>query len=461
MRRCISRWFGLLVVALVASGCVKKEKKKKEEPPVSVEVGSVQRGVIKEYLRFTGDLEGEASIRVYSAVTDRIRSLRVDVGDIVKKGQIIAVIEHSRLRQAVAQVQAQLAMVRSQLAGAQVSLAGAKVARASGKREWFRLKKLLRSGAVGAQQVDLSKTQYQGAITRVNAAIAQVQALRAQIRSLRASVAQARSVRSNAVVRAPITGIVAQRFRQTGDMNMPQMPLILLVRMDQVKVRIQLTGKDLAKVSVGDTAEVSVVSSPGRIFTGKIIKVAPALDMATRTAPAELLIPNVYAHASMMKCKTDADCKGIGRTKCYPLSATSNTKRSKRRALYCVDKHPLKPGMIAKVRSLVKVHKNALFIPSSSILNDSYGYSRKLQNQTLAVLVLDAHNRVVRRSISVGLESDDGRLQVLKGLEFGERIIVKGHNLYRKGLSIQVVKDTSKAPAARPSTSSASKKKAS
>lgn len=448
MRRIRLSWMvALLAVALLFPGCKKKKTVKKEEAPVSVELGRVTRGTIKEFVRFTGDLEGEAMVSVYSAVADRIRDLRVDVGDVVQKGQVIAVIEHSRLRQVVAQSQAQLAMVRSQLAGARVSLAGAKVAQASAKKEYARLRRLLRSGAVGAQQVDLSKVQFQGSVTKVQAAISQVSALRSQIRAIQAQVAQARTAKSNAVVRAPISGIIAQRLRQTGDMNLPQVALVSIVRMDLVKVNIQVTEKDLAKVKIGDKAEVSVAGHPGRIFAGTVRKMAPTLSMDTRTAAAELVINNIYPVKPLRSCKKDSDCAAHAGTHCYRLGPPPKDKKRRRRKMptYCVEKHPLKPGMIAKVRLLAKTFNDALLIPSSAILNDSYGYGSQRQNQTLAVMVLGADNKPVRRKVEIGLESKSGMLQVLSGLRFGEKVLTSGHNLYRPGRKIRIVNEGAQA----------------
>jgi RND family efflux transporter MFP subunit len=442
---------GLLLCGLVALvglgvGCKPKPKKKEKDPPISVEVGRVSQRDLREYVRFTGDLEGEASVNVFAPVADRIRSLRVDVGDVVKKGQVLAVIEHTRLRQAVAQAQAQLAMVRSQLAGAQVSLAGSRVAASSAKREYARLRRLLKSGAIGTQQVDLSKVQYQGSVTKVSAARAQVQALLSQIRALRASVAQARTVKANAVVRAPISGLVARRFRRTGDMNMPQMALVSIVRMDTVKVVIKLSGSELAKVHLGTRAQISVAGHPGRKFWGKVVKIAPTLDMDTRTAPADILIPNVYwPKAGRRTCKSDSDCQSIPGTHCYlsPKDVLDADKKKRRRNVkkYCVEKHPLKPGMIAKVRSLIKVHRKTMVIPTSAILNDSYGYSDKFAGQTLAVYALDANNKPVRRKIKVGIETENGDLQVLSGLKPSERILIRGQNLLRPKSTIKIVKE--------------------
>ncbi len=440
------------VLALSASGLACKSKKeKKAEPPIPIEIGSVERGTLRELLRYTGDMEGEVHVQVFSVVPARIKQLRVDVGDRVKKGQILAVIEHTRLRQVVAQMRAQVAGVRSQLAGARVSLAGAKIASASTQREYRRLKRLLRSGAVGAQQVDMAKTQYRSAVMRVLAAKAQARALKSQIRALRAAVAQAQTARRNAIIRAPIRGLVARRYRNVGDMATPQMPLVTLVQMDKIKVKVQLTEKDLARINIGKEATIRVAGHPGRTFTGHVVKVAPTLDLDTRTAPARIEIPNIYLQQPQKRCRKDTDCQHARFRRCYPI---------KRRRSVCAEVHPLKPGMIAQVEILVKTYKDILMIPSRALLNDSFGDGLKRSQKQLAVMVLDK-GLPQRRLIRVGVENRAGMMQVLSGLREGEKIVLNGHNFYRKGAKVRVVKDWSTKPTRsrskpRPSSPSAS-----
>ncbi len=416
-----------LVVLVSVVGCKKKKKKEHKVSAIPVEVGRVVRRDLKEYLRFTGDIEGEVQVNVFSQVPDRIRAIKVEMGQWVRKGQVLAIIEHTRLKQVQAQAKAQLAAVRSQLAGAKVSVAGAKLAVASARREYLRLKRLLRSGAVGRQQVDMAKTQYDGAVTKLQAAKTQILALRAQIQALRAAVAQASTVKRNAIIRAPISGIIARRYREVGDMASPQFPLFQIVRMDKVKVKVQITESDFSKVQVGKKAEITVKAYPRRVFVGYVTKVAPTLDLDTRTAPVEIIIPNVKEITPRKKCRQASDCFAVGGNACR-----------KRR---CVRQHDLKPGMIAQVKIFVRTYPNTLMIPLSAILNSSFGYRAVKQRNDLEVLTLDKNNKPSRRKIRIGLAGANNMVQVLSGLKEGERIVTVGHNLYKDGIPIRIVRE--------------------
>lgn len=415
-------------------GC-KKPETKKEEPPIYVQVGKVVQTDLPELLRFTGDIEGEAQVQVYATVPDRIKSLHADVGEEVKQGQLLAVIEHTRLRQAVAQAEAQLAATYANLAGARVQLSGAVLSRESALRELKRLRRLYKSGAVGEQQVDQLKSQYDSATTQVQAAEAQIRALQAQIASLRAAVGQAQTAKQNAIVRSPIKGIVGRRYRQIGEMATAQFPLFSIADMDEVKVQINVTERDLMKIRIGDKASITVAAYGERVFEGRVNKIAPTLDLDTRTAPVEIRIPNFYP------VQPERSCTPPSAKKPAPPCAKGTQCHQNR----CAELHPLKPGMIARVTLLVKVHRNALMIPLTALLNNSFGYNAALQQKDLAVLLMEEDNIPRRQQIRIGLESPDNTMvQVTSGLQANQRLIIEGQNFYKPGVRIKILDDKKK-----------------
>lgn len=425
------------VWSVLGLGACQKPTTKVEEPPLAVKVARVTQIDMPEYLRFTGDIEGDALVQVYATVPDRIKSMQVDVGDEIKKGQVLAVIEHTKLAQIVAQAEAQLAATRAQLAGAQVSLAGAQVGQASAWREFQRLKLLYKSGAVGQQQLEQAQTQNESAVTQVQAAQAQIRALNAQIQALRASLNQAQISRRDATIRSPIDGIVARRYRQMGDMASMQMPLVSIAQMDEVKVMIQVTERDLMKLRIAGEAEVRVAAYPERVFLARVHKIAPTLDVDTRTAPIELRIKNITPAEPARECAKETDCA-------IQKGHICHNKR-------CMERHPLKPGMIARVGILVKIHRDTLAIPLQALLNSSFGYEAAIQQQDLAVLILNEKNEPIRTAIRIGLEGDKNQVQVLSGLRVGQRLIVAGHNFYKDGSKIKIEEETGGTDEKKPS----------
>lgn len=386
----------LIPVALVAISACNKGKKKKEDPPLSVEViRSVKRDLLRT-LDYTGDIKGESEVKVYSSVPDRIKKLYVDIGDKVKKGQLLAIVEHTRLRLAVSQVKSQLAAAKSNLAAARVRLSGAKVQRSSTRREYLRIKRLRRSGAVGEQQLDLARAKLDGARTQVKAAREQINALKAQIAALRAGVGQARSARRNALIYSPISGVVGRRNVNEGDRAVPQIPLFTIVRMNKVKVTVNVSGKDIGKVSPGMKVSITVEAYPKKTFQGKVSKIAPVLDLSTRTAPTEIVIDN----SSLM----------------------------------------LKPGMFCTASILLGKKTDAVVMPLTALLNNSFGYSSARHRKNLKIMVINGSGKPDFRRVTIGMEV--GKLvEVTSGLKPGEKVVVVGHNLYKPGQKIKIVKE--------------------
>ena len=383
----------VLITLLLLPGCEPKKKTDKDEA-VPVEVTATIKRDLPRILSYSGDVKGEVEVRVFATVPDRIRRLYVDVGDRVRKGKLIALIEHTRLRLAVSQAKASLAAVRAQLAAAKVGVAGGRVQFTSARREYRRILRLKRSGAVGEQQVDLSKARLDGASTQVRAALEQMNALRAQIAALKAAVGQASSAKRNALVRAPISGIVGRRWVNEGDRALPQIPIVTLVKMDRVKVTIALTEKDLGRVRLGMEVRVKVEAYKRR-FKGTVSRIAPMLDPATRTAPLEILVAN--------------------------------------------PKHLLKPGMFCKVAIHLGVKRGAVLMPIGALLNNSFGYSSAKHRSDLQVLVLNSKDKVEFRKVTIGAETGS-LVEVTSGLAPGEKVVVSGHNLYKKGLPVRVVR---------------------
>ena len=418
-----------LVMLLILSsglwiGCTKKEKKTRTKRVIPVKVGVVSQRLVKEVLRFSGDVEGTSQVQIFSPISDRLLKITVKEGQRVKKNQILGVVEHTRLRQAENQVRSQYASTRTQKASAFVKLAAAKVSRDSNLRELRRLRRLYKRGAGSSQQVDLAQVRYRGSISQVQAAALQIKALDSQLRALRASVAQAATMRRKATLRAPFEGIIGRVYKQVGDMVMPQFPLFQLAAMDNVKVKIQVPEKDLRKVRLGGRAEIQVAAWNKRIFVGKITKIAPTLDLDTRTAPAEITIPNLYP--GKIACKTNADCGGD--TICMGLA--------------CTERFPLRPGMIAKVKVVVREFPQAIVIPLSAILNNSFGYDALKSEDNLAVYVLGADGQPKRRKITLGLQVTNNLVQITSGLRSGEKLLVSGHNMYKAGDKLRLISDT-------------------
>ncbi len=254
----------LAALSLLALGCKPQEKKDTKGQPIAVQVFDVKPGSIARSLVYDADVVGEIEVKVYAQVAERIVSLPVEEGTVVKASQTLAVLRADSLT-----------------AGVSSAIAAVDAARADRdnlKDEVARAEKLAARQIVAKAQVDMLRSRLTSA--------------EAQIRRLEAMSSQASTARGYAVVRAPIAGVVGRRFLSLGDMAAPSVPILTVVRMDRVELTVEVPEKELADVREGSAAQVRVARYGDRVFQGKVVLIAPTIDRMTRTARVKVRIDN-------------------------------------------------------------------------------------------------------------------------------------------------------------------------
>ncbi len=333
-------------------------------PPMTVEAVKVSRGQIAAHLSVVGNLIGEATVDVAPKTGGRLTAVNVKLGDRVRRGQIIAKIEDreivEQVRQAEASHQVALATIRQR--EADLKLAETSVERS---RNLF-----------GRQL--LPKQTLDDAEARYSAAVAQVDLSKAQLAQNDARLQELRINHANTNVASPVDGFVAQRNVDPGAWVSQNAPVASVVDISSLRLVANVVEKDLRLVTVGDKAQVEVDAFPDESFSGRIARVSPILDPATRTAPMEVEIPN--------------------------------------------RDYRLKPGMYAKVNLEVDNRTNVLLVPKVSLV-DSEGRR--------GVFIPNAENRAEFKPVKVGLE-DDNHAEVLDGVNEGEVIVSTGAGALRR-----------------------------
>jgi len=190
-------------------------------------------------------------------------------------------------------------------------------------------------------------------------------------------------------VTSPISGVVAKVFLDNGAVVVPPTmsttmgtPIARIVNMSMAKIVINVTDKDYPLVKPGQRAEIMVDAYPNRIFTGKISTIAPIINPYTKTAPAEIIIPN------------------------SDLS--------------------LRSGMFAKVNLITEEREGIV------ILSD-YVFSYEGKNY----VYVNNNSIAERRWITTGIV-EDNRVEVLSGLQKGDMVITVGAEMLRDGKKISV-----------------------
>jgi len=270
---------GALAFAL---GCSNKDTVSRGRPPPIITVQRAQRRDVPVEIHAPVDLRPLEQAEVGAKTLGYLDAVFVDRGDLVKKGQLVALVRPSDLPD-------QLSAARSALAQAQ---AAAGLARANDERA----KELAPNGIVSRQDLQQAATALASAEAAEAAAKAQAGALGTRLGEMR--------------ITSPLNGVVVQRRLDPGALVGPPSggAILSIARVDVLRVFIAVNERSATGVSVGKDAHVELDALPGRSFHGRVVRLAPAFDPTTRTLDAEvhlindsgLLRPGMYGRGSIV-----------------------------------------------------------------------------------------------------------------------------------------------------------------
>lgn len=257
------------VALLALAACGKKDDATQAKAPEGITLTPdaalvVQTTEIRTGPQLSGTLAAEREAKVRAQVGGQVLEVYADQGQAVRQGQPLARIDASALTDAAAS------------AGTQVRSSELSVEMA--QRNLERAQTLNRAGAMSDRDLETARTQ-----------LAQAQASLAGARSTRASASKQLG---NTSVTSPITGVVAMRPVSAGDIVQTGGELFTVVDPHSMRLEANVPADQLSQLHVGSTVSFTVNGYPGRTFTGRVQRIAPAADPATRQVPVVVTIPN-------------------------------------------------------------------------------------------------------------------------------------------------------------------------
>ncbi|HEX2660971.1 MAG TPA: efflux RND transporter periplasmic adaptor subunit [Polyangia bacterium] len=255
----------LALVALAACGREAAPGAKPRLPP-QVVVAPVEHRDVPVEVRAPVDLRSLVQVDVGSKTLGYLDAVLVDRGDVIKRGQLLALVRPSDLPE--------------QLTGARSALAQADSAAALARADLDRATALAPKAVVSQQEL-------QQATARHAQAVAAAETVRAQISALAIRLGETR-------ITAPFAGVVVQRRLDPGALVGPPGggAIVTLAKVDVLRVFISVNERELAALRVGQNAHVEFDALPGRSWKGQVVRLAPNLDPGTRTLDAEVDLDN-------------------------------------------------------------------------------------------------------------------------------------------------------------------------
>ena len=304
----MQRTFATLLLALcvLLSSCNKEAKTavvKKESGPLKVRAAIASERIIKRSVDSVGTLFPLDETIVSAEIDGRVDRVDVDLGDFVNKGQVMVHISDEEQRYLLAQNEAQF---RSSLERLGLTKETDKVqdikttpdvrraeADVFDAEQRFKRTRELRDQGIGPQaDLDQAQARYNSARAAYDSTVNQTRNLIQEVERFRAIVDLQRKKLRDTSVYAPFAASIKERQVTVGQFVRANTPLMVLVKTDPLRLRLDVPERMAPWVKIGQVAQVEVEAFEGQKFSGKIWRVSPSVDQAKRTFVAEALIPN-------------------------------------------------------------------------------------------------------------------------------------------------------------------------
>jgi len=254
----------------------------KEKEPPAVEAVTVTRAPSAQPLTLPAEARGWYTSTIYARVSGYLTKWLADIGDKVKKNQVLAIIDTPELD---AQLEAARAQLKASEAELKVKESEAEFAMTTYQR-WSGSAK----GVVSEQEREDKKASYMSAVARQHAAEARVNLDKSNVDRL-AFMAQFKQVT------APYDGVITERRTDIGDLvtagsTSNTSPLFGISQFDQIRVFTNVPQSASGDIGVGTAAKITAAEYPSQVFEGKVARTSDALDPQARTLRVEVDLPN-------------------------------------------------------------------------------------------------------------------------------------------------------------------------
>ena len=346
----VSRLVYLLSFLLLATyqlGCSNAnsqppEEEEEEAPAVPVEAAHATRGEISAFFSGTASLEAEEEATVATKASGVVTKIFVEEGDRVKAGQALAKLDGERLALELARTEVSLNKL---------------------KREHDRNEELYKKQLISVEEFERIKSDYETQQAAYNLAKLEL---------------------DYTTVRAPISGIVSQRYIKVGNTLQMNEQTFMISDFDPLLAVMYAPEKELGKLKVNQHAQLGVDALASTAFTGKIKRISPIVDATTGTFKVTIEVQD-----------------------------KSNV---------------LKPGMFGRVQIVYDTHSDALLVPKEAVIEEDSEIS----------LYVVQDSQAFRKVISRGY-IDERYVEILEGIDEDAQIITAGQGSLRDSARVEVI----------------------
>jgi RND family efflux transporter MFP subunit len=326
-------------------------------------------------------------IDVHAKVAGYVREIYVDVGDKVKQGQSLAILEVPELNAQVLGAEATIRRTQDSIRRAQSEIQQAESGHTAAHFAYARLKQAsqARPGLIAEQELDDALARDQEAEANVSSARAALAEAESELSVSEADRNRLAALEAYSHITAPFSGVVTKRYADTGALiqagtssSTQTLPVVRLAQWSKLRLVVPVPESAVPQIHLGSAVNVRVAAL-NRTFTGKVARFADALDPETRTMETEIDVEN-----------------------------SDGT---------------LVDGMYAETTLILNQRKNVLTVPIEAVQRSESGSS---------VLVVDRQGRIQEREVRLG-EEGISRVEVLSGLAERDEVVIGNRSQFRPG----------------------------
>ena len=291
---------------------------------MDVPVAVAAQGAIAARVVGPGSVQARIPVTLSARVNATVTQVHVDVGDVVRQGQLLVTLDDRDLSARRGVVTGQQEALLRNTEGARAALAKAQADLELARSKLRRDAELMAQGFVSQAVVDASNAALGGAVAGVDAAQAALAAREADARSLSQEARYSDAVLSYARIVAPMDGVVIQRLAETGNTVVPGTPLLKIVDPKSLWVATRVDESVVGRVQPGQAASIRLRS--GEVLPGRVARIARQSDAATRELDVHVAFDAVPQRFAIDQEAEVSIAVGEDRGLLLPLAALTRDK---------------------------------------------------------------------------------------------------------------------------------------
>lgn len=383
--------FWCVAAALLLASCSTTHANQSQTSTVPVVgVNRVTRQDLSRTLNLAAEFRPYQEVDLDAKVAGYVQNIYVDIGDHVRAGQLLAVLEIPELQDQVDQARATVQRSQQEIERAGYQLKQAQASYAAAHLEYTRLKEVMNTqpNLIAQQEIDDAQSKDLASAAQVSAAKSALAEAQDQLSVAKANEDRVTAMYSYARITAPFAGVITKRYADTGTMlqagtssHTQAMPLVRVSQNDLLRLTVPVPESVVPDVRVGMPVQVQVPSLK-KTYAGRVARFADQVDFSTRTMRTEIDVKN--------------------------------------------PRYELIPGMYAYAALVLEHRQKVLSVPVQAL---------DRQGDEVSVLRVTANHKLERVTIGIGLQTPE-RVEVLSGLKENDEIVVSARSQLNTGQTV-------------------------